>query len=258
MQEQVETFLRFEAAGHGYSQHTIAAYRNDLTQLLEYLTKEGIASWQDVDRDCIQQYIRYLKNREYAPSTVARKIAALKSFFQFLVVEKVVEDDPTSAVESPPVTRPLPRALSREEVARLLAEPAKSHTPRALRDTALLELMYATGMRAAEVISLTVDAVDLKAGTVRCVGKGNKERILPLYKRACEALSNYLEKGRPHLVSDKNEKALFLTRRGRPFTRQGLWALIKEYARAAGIEREVTPHMLRHSFATHLLYGGAG
>lgn len=258
MQEQVEAFLRFEAAGHGYSQHTIAAYRNDLTQLLEYLKKEGLTSWQDVERSRIQQYIRYLRTREYASSTVARKIAALKSFFQFLVIEGVLRYDPTLAVETPPVTRPLPRSLSREEVARLLAEPAKSSTPRGLRDTALLELMYATGMRAAEIIGLTVDAVDLQAGTVRCIGKGNKERILPLYKRACEALSHYLEKGRPYLVSDKSEKALFLTRRGRPFTRQGLWALVKEYARAAGIEREVTPHMLRHSFATHLLDGGAG
>lgn len=258
MQEQIEAFLHFEAAGHGYSQHTIAAYRNDLTQLLEYLSKEGITSWQGVDRSCIQQYVRYLKKREYAPSTLARKIAALRSFFQFLVIERVLEDDPTSAVETPPVTKPLPRSLSREEVARLLAEPAKSDTPIALRDTAILELMYATGMRVAEIIGLTVDAVDLKAGTVRCIGKGNKERILPLYKRACEALSNYLEQGRPYLISDRNEKALFVTRRRRPFTRQGLWALVKGYARAAGIEREVTPHMLRHSFATHLLDGGAG
>ncbi len=257
MQEQVEAFLRFEVAGKGYSQHTIAAYRNDLTQLLEYLTREGITSWQDVDRSCLQKYIHYLKKREYASSTVARKIAAVKSFFQFLVIEKVLDRAPTQAIDSPPVTRPLPRSLSREEVARLLAEPARSNTPRGLRDTALLELMYATGMRAAEVISLTVDAVDLKSGTVRCTGKGKKERILPLYKRACDALRNYLENGRPYLVSDRNEKALFLTRLGRPFTRQGLWALIKEYARAAGIG-EVTPHMLRHSFATHLLDGGAG
>jgi len=258
MQTQVEEFLRVLAVEKGYSDHTIAAYRNDLTQFMTYLASEGLASWQDVNRSHIQNYIPYLKQREYASSTVARKVAAVKSFFHFLVADGVLRDDPTAAVDSPPVSKHLPRPLSPEEMARLLAEPAKSRTPKALRDWALLELMYATGMRASEVIGLEMDAVDLEAGTVRCLGKGNKERILPLYERAQEAMSAYLENGRARLLRGQDETALFVNHRGQPLTRQGLWLIVKKYAADAGIESEVTPHTLRHSFATHLLDGGAG
>ena len=140
---------------------------------------------------------------------------------------------------------------------RLLAQPARVDTPKGLRDRAMLELMYATGMRASEVITLEFDAVDLGVGTVRCVGKGNKERILPLYDSARDAIEVYIENARPRLLQGRDEAALFVNHRGRPLTRQGLWLIVKEYALAAGIEREVTPHTLRHSFATHMLDGGA-
>jgi len=258
MLAQVEEFLHFLAVEKRYSTHTIAAYRNDLIQLLQFLESGNVSSWPAVSRTHILDYIMHLKTREYAPSTIGRKIAAVKSFFHFLVAEGVLKDDPTVAVDSPLVDKRLPHPLSPEDVARLLAEPARSKTPKALRDRALLELMYATGMRASEVIALKVDAVDLEAGTVRCLGKGKKERILPLYDRAREALKDYLEKGRARLLQGRDEKALFVNRRGKPLTRQGLWLLIKEYAEAAGIIGEVTPHTLRHSFATHLLDGGAG
>ena len=258
MQAQVEEFLRFVAVEKGYSRHTVAAYRNDLTQLLTYLAGEGVSSWQDVDRGHIQNYILYLKQRGYAPSTVGRKVAAVKSYFHFLVADNVLRDDPTASVDSPSVDRHLPHPLSREEVARLLAEPARSNTAKGLRDRALLELMYATGMRASEVIQLEVSAVDLKEGTVRCVGKGNKERILPIYERARAVLETYLESGRPRLLRGRDEAALFVNHRGRPLTRQGLWLIVKEYAATAGLEHDVTPHTLRHSFATHMLDGGAG
>lgn len=258
MQKQVEEFLHFVTVEKGYSHHTAAAYRNDLTQFLKYLAGQGVPSWQDVGRAHIQGYILYLKGREYASSTVARKVAAVKSFFHFLVTDGVLRDDPTAVVDSPPVEKHLPHPLSPKEMARLLAEPAKSDMPRASRDSALLELMYATGMRASEVIGLEVDAVDLEAGTVRCVGKGDKERILPLYERACEALRAYLEDGRAKLVHGRHETALFVNHRGHSLTRQGLWLIVKEYAAAAGIGRTVTPHTLRHSFATHMLDGGAG
>ena len=258
MQKQVEEFLHFVAVEKGYSDHTSAAYRNDLNQFLRYLAGRDVSSWQDVGRAQILDYILHLKERDYASSTVARKIAAVKSFFHFLVREGVLRDDPTAAVDSPPVDKHLPRPLSPEEMARLLAEPAKSSTPKASRDWALLELMYATGMRATEVIRLKMDAVDLEEGTVRCVGKGDKERILPLYERALGALGAYLENGRDRLLHGRDERALFLNHRGHPLTRQGLWLIVKEYAEAAGIERKVTPHVLRHSFATHLLDGGAG
>jgi integrase/recombinase XerD len=258
MQKQVEEFLHFVAVERGYSDHTVAAYRNDLFQFLTYLADEGVPSWHDVGRAHILDYILHLQGREYASSTVARKVAAVKSFFHFLVADGVLPDDPTVAVDSPPADKHLPHPLSPGQMARLLAEPAKSSTAKASRDRALLELMYATGMRATEVIGLEVDAVDLEAGTVRCMGKGKKERVLPMYERAVEALRAYLENGRAKLLCGRDETALFVNHRGRPLTRQGLWLIVKEYAAAAGIERRVTPHVLRHSFATHMLDGGAG
>lgn len=258
MHIQVEEFLRFVAVEKGYSPHTVAAYRNDLTQFVTYLAGKGVSSWQELDRIQVMNYVLYLKERRYASSTVARKIAAIKSFFHFLIADGVLRDDPTATVDSPPVEKHLPRPLSPEDTARLLAEPTKSSTPKSARDLALLELMYATGMRASEVIGLDVDAVDLDAGTVRCLGKGNKERILPLHERAQETLGAYLENGRARLLHGHDEKALFVNHRGQSLTRQGLWLIVKEYAAAAGIERKVTPHILRHSFATHMLDGGAG
>jgi integrase/recombinase XerD len=258
MQAQVEEFLHFLAVEKGYSEHTIAAYRNDLTQFMAYLGGKKVPSWPSVNRRHILDYILYLKEREYASSTMARKVATVKSYFHFLVADGVLEDAPTSSVDSPPVEKHLPHPLNPEETARLLAEPAKSNTSKATRDQALLELMYATGMRASEVIGIEVRAVDLEAGTVRCMGKGNKERILPLYDRACDALSAYLESSRPRLLQGQDEKALFINHLGHRLTRQGLWLIVKEYAEAAGIERRVTPHTLRHTFATHMLDGGAG
>jgi integrase/recombinase XerD len=258
MQTRIEEFLRFLDIEKGYSHHTCAAYRNDLTQFRAYLEKQGFSSCKDVGRRCIEDYVLYLKGRAYAASTVSRKLAAVKSFFHFLVADGVMADDPTVAVDSPPVEKHLPRPLSPRDTARLLAEPAQRSGPRASRDCALLELMYATGMRASEVIELDVDAVDLEAGTVRCVGKGDKERVLPLYERARDAIQTYLENGRADLLHGQPEQALFVNHRGRPLTRQGLWLIVKEYASAAGIERRVTPHVLRHSFATHMLDGGAG
>jgi len=258
MHIQVDEFLYSIAVERGYSEHTIAAYHNDLGQFLTYLVDTDVSSWTDVERAHILNYIVYLQKREYAPSTIARKVAAVKSLFHFLIADGVLQDDPTTAVDSPQVDKHLPRPLSSEKVARLLAEPAKSNAPKALRDWALLELMYATGMRASEITRLDVNSVDLEAGTVRCQGKGNRERILPLHERARKVLSAYLENGRTRLLRGRNETALFVNRRGRPLTRQGLWLIVKRRAAAAGIEHEVTPHTLRHSFATHMLDGGAG
>lgn len=258
MRAQVDEFLHYIAVEKGYSRHTVSAYRNDLSQFSDHLNGEQIASWQGISRSHILGYILYLKDREYAQSTIARKVASVKSFFHFLVTDGVLTDDPTATVDSPPIGRHLPRPLSVAEVDRLLAEPAKSASPRAVRDTALLELMYATGMRASEVIRLDVNAINLGDSTVRCMGKGSKERILPLYPRAEQALSAYLEDSRPRLLRDRSERALFVNHRGGALTRQGLWLIVKAYAKAAGIEEVTTPHVLRHSYATHMLDGGAG
>jgi integrase/recombinase XerD len=258
MQAQVDAFLNHIAIEKGYSRHTVAAYRNDLRQLVGRLAGGNVRDWTELRRSHVIDYILYLRERDYARSTIARKVASVKSFFHFLVSDGVLVDDPTATVDSPPVGRHLPRPLSVDEVERLLAQPGKSSLPRALRDSALLELMYATGMRASEVIRLTTEAVDLAEGTVRCLGKGRKERILPLYERAERALGAYMQDGRPHLARDDSERALFLNHRGGALTRQGLWLIVKEYARAAGIEDVTTPHVLRHSYATHMLDGGAG
>jgi integrase/recombinase XerD len=236
----------------------VAAYRNDLRQFVKFLSRKRVRTWQETNRSHMVDYILYLKDREYAQSTIARKVASVKSFFHFLVTDGLLADDPTATVDSPPIGRHLPRPLTVGEVERLLAEPAKQQTPLARRDCAILELMYATGMRASEVIRLTVTSVNVDEATVRCMGKGNKERVLPLYPRAVRALSGYLVEGRPKLQRDGDERALFLNHRGGALTRQGLWLIVKEYAKAAGIDESTTPHVLRHSYATHMLDGGAG
>ena len=258
MRGQVEEFLQFVEIERGYSKHTIAAYGSDLDQFLVYLAGEGVLSWQDVSRARITSYVAFLQSREYASSTVARKVAAVKSFFYFLATDGVIADDVTTSMASLGVDKHLPHPLSRAEMGRLLAASAVSRSPKALRDRALVELMYATGMRASEVTELEIDTVDLLAGTVRCVGKGGRERILPLYERAREVLREYIEHGRDRLLRGDEGSRLFVNYWGRPLTRQGLWLIVKECARAAGIERDVTPHTIRHSFATHMLDGGAG
>jgi integrase/recombinase XerD len=261
MDANIREFLDFLIAEKGCSDNTVAAYRNDLTQFQEFL---GPADhWSAVTRNNLISYILSLKEREYASATVARKVAAVKSFCHFLLRDGIIEDDPAADLDSPKVKKRLPQTLSPADVDRLLAIPAQQgNSPKALRDRALLEILYATGMRVSEIATLTLDDVDLGACTVRCLGKGNKERVMPLYPQAIDALREYLEKGRNELLGSTPEQqavvSLFLNPRGEQLTRQGLWLIIKRYARELGIEDRVTPHTLRHSFATHMLNGGAG
>lgn len=260
MNAQIQEFLDYLTAERGSSDNTVAAYRNDLTQLDEFMTGRNKSDWGDVTRDDLIEYILWLKEREYASATVARKVAAMKSFCAFLLRTGSIEDNPAEELDSPKVKKQLPQTLTPDEVEKLLALPAQAgDTPKALRDTALLEMLYATGMRVSEVAGLTLDDLDLEAGTVRCVGKGNKERVMPLYAEASHAVQVYLEKGRARLLGEnKAERTLFLNPRGERLTRQGLWLIIKGYAKQLGLEDRVTPHTLRHSFATHMLNGGAG
>ena len=259
MQEQIRKFLDFLVVEQGYSENTIAAYRNDLSQFAKFLAKldPPITSWAEVKKDKIVGYILHLKEREYTSSTVARKVAAIRSFFHFLLAEGIIKDDPTATLDSPRVKKRLPKALSHDLVNRLLAEAGRSSKPKGQRDKALLELLYATGMRVSELVLLNIGDVNLASASVRCFGKGAKERIIPVYDRAVDALVEYLRKGRPRLMKDVNEKALFLNHRGKRLTRQGLWLIIKHYADEIGMGSEITPHLLRHSFATHMLSGGA-
>jgi integrase/recombinase XerD len=197
--------------------------------------------------------------REYASATVARKIAAAKSFFHYLVSLGMLVEDPSSTLDSPKVRKYLPTSLSEEDVDRLLKAPVKHDTMRGLRDSALLELLYATGMRVSEVVDLDLGDLVLDEGYVRCANKTSKHkaRLIPVHQRAVAALRGYLGESRPKLARNAEEMALFLNHRGHRLTRQGLWLIIKKYVEEAGINAQVTPHTLRHSFATHLLNGGA-
>jgi integrase/recombinase XerD len=261
MQKKIEDFLTSLEVEKGYSENTRVAYKNDLSQFLSFLNsqKAGKAKqWGEVRKDHLVGYILHLKaDREYASTTVARKVAAIKSFFHFLLAEGLIKDDPTATLDSPRVKKYLPRAISQEDVEKLLEETAKRDSPRGLRDRAILELLYATGMRVSELVSLDYGDVDLASASVRCFGKGGKERIIPIYERAVQAVDAYVNQGRVHLLRDAAQKALFLNQRGERLTRQGLWLIVKGYVKDAGLTVQVTPHTLRHSFATHMLRGGA-
>ena len=198
-----------------------------------------------------------LKERNYAATTLARKVAAAKSFFKFMVAEGYLKDNPTENVASPNVGRILPKPISHAEVMKLLEQPTKLSTPEAKRDSAMLSLLYASGMRVSELISLNLNDVDADGGYVRCFGKGNKERIIPIAPQAGKALTDYIKEARLRLARRDDEKALFLNRRGERLTRQGFWQILKGYAKKAELGEEVTPHTLRHSFATNMLSGGA-
>lgn len=263
MDAKVEQFLEYLTAEKGFSRNTREAYRNDLGQLAEYAagkvgTLASTSIWPAVTRETLSAYILTLRERDYANTTVARKIAAAKSFFSFLVDEGVVKTDPTEDISSPKIGRPLPKYLTFEEVETLLALPIKKgRQPEALRDEALLQLVYATGMRVSELIGLSVGDVDMTNNTVRCIGKGSKERIIPMHERASATLRDYVESGRPLLVKSATEKGLFLNARGQQLTRQGFWLILKGYASESGIKSHITPHTMRHSFATHMLRNGA-
>ncbi len=263
MRQQIDQFLEYLVEEKSCTPNTIAAYRNDIGQFVDFLeiysTPAGVEvnQWADVDSAIIQNYLLFLKERQYASSTVARKFAAVKSFCAYLTEMGYLASDPSADLESPKVKKNLPRSIGTYDVERLLKEPAKSSSPKALRDRALLETLYASGMRVTELVSLNLEDIDLNKKTVTC-GEEGRRRMVPLYGQATTALKNYLAEGRPQLVIDENESALFLNHRGQRLTRQGLWLIIKRYVEKVGITEAVTPHTLRHSFATHLLESGAG
>lgn len=265
MHADVERFLHVLSSERGFSSNTIAAYRNDLTQFIAYLASPPVAhhaaavgQWTELSDDHLNRYLLYLREREYAASTVARKTAAIKSFCHFLLSDGIMRADPAEKMAAPKVDKYVPKAISPEDVAKLLAQPcrhAESNRPEALRDRAMLETLYATGMRVSELVALNLDDVDLDRGTVRCSGKAGRQRTVPLNAGAVSSLRPYLDEARPAL-SNSTEPALFLNHRGNRLTRQGFWLILKSYAHQAGIG-DITPHTLRHSFATHALGHGA-
>jgi integrase/recombinase XerD len=263
MEEEIGHFLNFLSVEKGASSNTIAAYRNDLQQFRSYVlglsTNGDRPLWFEIDRDALLDFILELRRRRYADATVARKVAAVKSFFAFLQAEGILRKNPAEHVSSPRVGKSLPKPLSVREIDELLEQPARRSSPEARRDRAMLETLYATGMRVTELVSLDLKDLHLgrSAAHLRCTGKGAKERTLPLHDQALQALESYVEEGRAHLVRDTRVTALFVNRRGDRLTRQGFWLILKGYAKQAGITTPVTPHTLRHSFATHMLTGGA-
>lgn len=259
MESSLDDFLTFLSQEQGYSDNTIAAYRNDLSQLVAYMG--GLESqpqrWSSVDHSLLSGYVAELQRQQYASSTVARKVAALKSFFHYLHNEGHTEEDPTADLESPRVKKRLPKSLEPHQVERLLNSPARDGTPKSLRDRALLALLYATGMRVTEAVNLSVADADTGKHQIRCESRDVKPRILPIPTEASDAIEAYLERGRPFLLRDEHETALFLNHRGERLTRQGLWLIIKTCANKANLPGGVTPHTLRHSFAAHKLEQGS-
>jgi integrase/recombinase XerD len=258
MDEQVELFLQHMAEKRGLSANTTAAYRTDLEQFRAFLHERGIEGWNAVSHDTILSFLLFLRERRYANSTVARRTAAVKSFYAFLTAEGVVPSDPTEQIDSPKVDRYLPKSLTPAQVDDLLELPLREPTPERLRDKAMLELLYATGMRVSELVALNLRDLNMESESVRCVGKAGRERILPISGSSVTAMEEYLDIARTQLARGAAQKteALFLNHRGKRLTRQGFWLILKGYSEELGIH-DLTPHTLRHSFAAHMISGGA-
>lgn len=257
MEQQISQFLQALQAEKDFSQNTISAYRNDLGQFASQLGREqGVSAWSEVTQDHLVNYLLHLRGRQYASSTVARKTAAMKSFFHFLTEMGMTGSDPSALLTSPKVDKYVPRAITLDEVERLLVQPTKSSGAEALRDRAMLETLYSTGVRVSELVALDLENLELANERLRCLGKGGRERLIPLKPSAVRALRDYLGRGRGRIARASADKALFLNHRGQRLTRQGFWLILKGYARLAGIY-DITPHTLRHSFAAHELHKGA-
>lgn len=257
MEDELKDFMHFLIVEKALAKNTIVSYERDLKAYLKYIkTVENVQSINDVGRIQIVHFLGHLKEQGKSSRTIARNIASIRAFHQFLLREKVAEQDPSVHIETPQLERTLPKVLNLQEVESLLDVP-KLHTHYGLRDKAMLELLYATGIRVSELIGLNLDDAHLTMGFVRCIGKGNKERIIPLGRTAATAIQEYLDKGRPQFIKNEREDSLFVNHHGRRLTRQGFWKILKGLTKEAGIEKELTPHTLRHSFATHLLENGA-
>lgn len=262
MENELQAFLTYLKETHNRSENTVAAYRNDLTQFQRFVQEEphALQSWSDATAETMHSYVDYMKkqHRPYASSSIARKVAAVKSFFKFLNKQEFIDENPAQEIDSPKVKKRLPKTLSIADVDNLLQAPLKEEkqTPKTLRDAALLNMLYATGMRVTEVVTLQLNDLDLEHGVLHAPAKGGGRRELPLDAQIQAIMQSYLEAGRPYFAREPQERALFLNHRGQQLTRQGLWLIIKAYAKKAKLSGEVTPHTLRHSFAAHKLSSG--
>ena len=254
MEEQLNLFFGFLENDKKVSLNTLQSYRRDLKQFEKYIEDNG-EDYAEVTNDGIKEYIEHMQEIGKKPSTVSRGLASIRSFYQYEAKNKVVEKDPTEGIQSPKIEKRVPSVLTSSEVALLLDQP-KDVDLKGTRDKAMLEFAYATGMRVTEIISLNIEDVNLETGYATC-RNGKKERTVPMGNMSLKALKEYVVDARPTMIKDENEKALFVNVNGQRLTRQGFWKIIKYYKDQAHIDKDITPHVLRHSFATHLLQNGA-
>lgn len=254
LREKVAEYIA-ELKQQSVSDNTVVSYERDLKQLADYFAAQGITDWRLVSKLQLEAYLRQMENEKKRPATRSRAIASMKAFFRYLEQQREIERNPASQIKSPKVEKELPYILTPEETVRLLMQPDGT-SAKSMRDRAMLELLYATGIRVSELLQLEVEDVSLSMDYILC-RHGGRERVVPFGRAAKKSLQEYLEAARPALVKDTESSLLFTNLSGRKMSRQGFWKLIKQYAQAAGIEGEITPHTLRHSFAAHLVNNGA-
>lgn len=256
MKDALHDFLHYLQIEKGLATNTVQSYQRDLNQYVNFLVKTlQVNQWEQVDRQQILKFMYHLNDQGRSQATMARMLSSIRQYHQYMVREQLASQDPSIHIETPKKTRVLPKVLSMTEVERLLS--ISGNDPLTIRNKAMLEILYATGLRVSELIKLKVTDLHLTMGFVRCIGKGNKERIVPLGQLAKDAVEYYLTTARSSLVKQKKIDELFVNHHGRALSRQGFWKILKATAREVGIKKEITPHTLRHSFATHLLENGA-
>lgn len=256
LDQAIDDYIVYLTVEKGSSRNTIEAYSNDVRKLAQYLSDADIKRWSQVDSYHIRGYLAFMQQEDVTNTTRARNVAAMKSFFRFLYIEKYTDSNLAELLDGPRKEKVLPKYLTIEEVERLMAAPDVT-TPNGCRDKAMLELLYASGLRVTELITLRLSDISFEMAYVRCFGKGAKERVIPLGKYALQALERYINVCRPKVMNNWQTDILFLNKSGNGLTRQGFWKIIKKYGQEAGITADLTPHVLRHSFATHLLSNGA-
>lgn len=256
MFHHVDGYLDFLAIEKGVSLNTLEAYSRDLNRYVDFAGQKGIKDIRNISSDTIISFLGELKGSGLATSSINRSLAAIRGFYKYLLSENIIDENPVASIELAKVWMHLPDTVSRDEMSLLLKQPG-TKTPLAMRDTAMLELLYATGIRVSELVSLRMSNINWQAGYLIVVGKGSKERIVPIGQMALDCLNQYVGDARPKLAGGRSVNALFLNRSGDALTRQGFWKIVKKYVKKARLNKKVYPHTFRHSFATHLLEGGA-